>query len=69
MIDAMIVLFGAVTFVIAVAALALSAGTAAVLVRLLERLEAPADREPAWWPEFERAFARYAAAWQAASGA
>jgi hypothetical protein len=67
MIDAMIVTFGALAVAIAVAALALSAGIGAVLVRLLEHVDAPPAGEPAWWPEFERRFAEYLAAQQAAS--
>ena len=89
------ILAAAITFAIGVGAMALTAGIAVVLVRLLDRLDmaskAPGrDRpddgpgggddghrrphrppdpggEAPWWPDFERQFARYVAARQAAS--
>lgn len=69
----MILALGAATAGIAVGALFVAVALAAVLIRVLDGTDTERPRrgdedefsvkgEPAWWPDFERRFAEYAAA-------
>jgi hypothetical protein len=56
-----------ITCALALALLAGTVGAIALLLRLLRHIDVAVERdeagarEPAWWPEFERRFAEYAA--------
>jgi hypothetical protein len=56
----MIVAPAAATLGLALAVVTIAVGLVALLTRALGTLDAEDWSEPDWWPEFERAFARYA---------